>query len=663
MTFFEQQHQARQETRKLVFLFALAVIAIVVAVNLAMALVWTFKFGAHHGFMRNYPKGFFETNTLITLLLIGGGTLIQTFNLRDGGDAVAQMAGGRLVSPATRDLQERRLLNVVEEMALASGIACPKVYLLEQEDAINAFAAGYNPNEAVVAVTRGTLNRLTRDELQGVVGHEFSHILNGDMRLNVHLIGVLFGIQMIAGFGQQLMNFGSSFWDVRDRNDKGPPWHLVLIVTGLVLFVVGYIGIFFGRLIKSAVSRQREFLADASAVQFTRNPDGIGGALRKIGGLTDGKKIGSQINHANAEQLSHLFLGSARPNLLDGWFATHPPLTERLRRIYGRSMGPLEAPELAVPYAEHSERLADLPFSAAGFAAAGDAVAIQTPTTTGTPTPSLEFGNSSGTKSPLTPQLDGAVRDPVAACAVIYALLLGSDTERDQQLAVLKKEAEQQAALTTYLAESIAQLPLSARLPLVDLAMPALRQLKQPERDKLLAIVDQLIAADNRITLAEFVLQTILARRLRPRAGRLVQIKFNRLAELKSDIAVLLSLVAHVCVPSTSANAGEARIAAFLRSAQLCPELDIAAKDYCDGAGLSFPRVRQALDNANRLAPLAKPQLVKALLAVADNGSADGGQLDIASADILRAICAGIEAPIPPAVAATYHAYPWQFDN
>jgi len=230
MTFFEQQHQARQETRKLVFLFALAVIAIVLAVNLAMALLWNFKFGGHHEVLRSYPKGFFAINTLITLALIGGGTLIQTFNLRDGGDAVALMAGGRLIAPASGDLQERRLLNVVEEMALASGIACPKVYLLEHEDAINAFAAGYNQNEAVVAVTRGTLNRLTRDELQGVVGHEFSHILNGDMRLNVHLIGVLFGIQMIAGFGQQLMNIGR--FSGSSRDDKGPPWQLVMLFAG-----------------------------------------------------------------------------------------------------------------------------------------------------------------------------------------------------------------------------------------------------------------------------------------------------------------------------------------------------------------------------------------------------------------------------------------------
>ncbi|HWW05629.1 M48 family metallopeptidase [Collimonas sp.] len=658
MTFFEQQHQARQETRKLVFLFVLAVIAIVVAVNLAMALLWTFKFGSHHGVLRQYPKGFFETNTLLTLLLIGGGTLIQTFNLRDGGDAVAQMAGGRIVSPASGDLQERRLLNVVEEMALASGIACPKVYLLEQEDTINAFAAGYNQNEAVVAVTRGTLTRLTRDELQGVVGHEFSHILNGDMRLNIHLIGVLFGIQMIAGFGQQLMGVGR-YWSSRD--DKGPPWQLVLLAAGLMLYAVGYIGIFFGRLIKSAVSRQREFLADASAVQFTRNPEGIGGALRKIGGLTDGKKIGSQINHPNAEQLSHLFLGSARPNLLSGWFATHPPLTERLKRIYGRSMSPLEAPELATPYAASVERMPDLPFSTAAIAglAAAAATPMSSSTTVGQPTPSLEFGNSSGSKSLLSPQLDGAVRDPVAACSVVYALLLGEGAERATQLALLNQEAPQQAALTTYLAESIAQLPLSARLPLIDLAAPALRQLAQPERDKMLALADQLIAADNRITLAEFVLQTILTRRLAPRAGRLVPIKFNRLSELSSDVAVLLSLVAHVAVAASHADAIAARLTAFLRGTQACPELKLAAQDYCDGASLGFARVRLALDHANQLAPLAKPQLVKALLAVAN----DGAELQIGSADILRAICAGIEAPIPPAVAATYHAYPWQFDN
>ena len=224
MNFFKHQDDARRQTRKLVILFVLALIAIVIVVNLAMMLIWGVSplGGSNH--QSTYPRGFFILNTVVTVGLILGGTLIETYNLRDGGDAVAKMAGGRLVAPGSRDPKERRLLNVVEEMALASGVACPKVYVLDREEAINAFAAGYNPNQAVVAVTQGTLNRLTRDELQGVIGHEFSHILNGDMRLNVRLIGVLFGLQMIAGFGQHLIDFGRHFSSARSRvrGDKGP---------------------------------------------------------------------------------------------------------------------------------------------------------------------------------------------------------------------------------------------------------------------------------------------------------------------------------------------------------------------------------------------------------------------------------------------------------
>ncbi|MGB7481713.1 MAG: M48 family metallopeptidase, partial [Burkholderiaceae bacterium] len=362
MDFFGQQEQARRQSRTLVLLFALAVILIVVCVNLALALLWIWANGEPLSAAHQYPRGFFATNTVVTVALIGTGTLIQSWNLRDGGDAVARMAGGRPVAPATTEPSERRLLNVVEEMALASGIACPRVYLLDKEEAINAFAAGHTPNQAAIAVTRGAVTRLSRDELQGVVAHEFSHILNGDMRLNVNLIGVLFGIQMIAGFGRTLMDFGARVWARRGRDEKGPPLQLVLMAVGAVLFVIGYIGIFFGRLIKAGVSRQREFLADASAVQFTRNPDGIGGALRKIGGLGRKGGLGSRIGHPNAEQLSHLFLGAALPRFAHGWLATHPPLAERLRRIYGRVMEPLDAPEIA-PEAPASEpMLPDIPY-------------------------------------------------------------------------------------------------------------------------------------------------------------------------------------------------------------------------------------------------------------------------------------------------------------
>lgn len=655
MDFFGQQEQARRQTRTLVILFVLAVFAIVAAVNIVAALLWLWAQGGGSYAAARYPHGFFFANTGITIALIAGGTWIEIFNLRDGGDAVAQMAGGRLVSPATRDLQERRLLNVVEEMALASGIACPKVYVLDREESINAFAAGYNPNEAVVAVTQGTLRRLTRDELQGVVGHEFSHILNGDMRLNVRLIGVLFGIQMVNSFGRHLLDFASrvslSDGRSRSRDDRGPSLQAILFVLGVALVVIGYIGVFFGRLIKAAVSRQREFLADASAVQFTRNPDGIGGALRKIGGLSRKEPAASRIHHPNAEQLSHLFLSAVRPSLLSGFLATHPPIPERLRRIYGKSVELLDAPERKEP-ASGGDALPDIPYLAPGLTATSDVspVNIATSTATSASTPSIAFGRSIVQQARLSPELDSAVHDPQAACALVYALLLEREVQPNPQRELVQRQMPQQAAFIVYLADAVAQLPKGARLPLLDLAMPALRELSQGERAHMLTMVDQLIAADNKVTLAEFVLQTVLTRRLSARAGRAVPVKYSTLAALKAECAILLSLVAQIVARTERAPVPQASLAAFLRGAALLPELGLAAADLRTAADIGFGTVRQALDRGNQLAPLVKPALIKALTATAGTQET----LPIELADVLRAICAALEAPLPPAVADAY---------
>jgi len=651
MNFFEQQDHARRQTRTLVILFILAVLAIVAAVNLAMMLIWNWSHGGNASGSFAYPRGFFLTNTLVTVGLIAGGTLVEMFNLREGGDAVAKMAGGRLVPPASTDPQERRLLNVVEEMALASGIACPKVYLLDQEESINAFAAGYNPNEAVVAVTRGTLARLTRDELQGVVAHEFSHILNGDMRLNIRLIGLLFGIQMLAGFGQQLMSIGSRVWFVRGRgrDDKGPPAQLVLLAVGFALLAIGYIGIVFGRLIKAAVSRQREFLADASAVQFTRNPDGIGGALRKIGGLSRTMRLGSRIHHPNAEQLSRLFLGAPKPGLADGLLATHPPIAERLRRIYGRNVELLDAPEMEEAYPQPAPTLPDIPYTTRGFSDAPTAPTA--PAAPAAPAASwVSFGHSGGQAGALAAELDSAVRQPHSATAVVYALLLG-DAERDAQLALLAREAPAQAQLSAQLAAVLQRMPKSARLPLLDLAMPALRQLPQYQRNVLLTVVDRLIAADNRMSLAEFVLQSVLTRRLDQRAGRPVPVRYPRLQAMAADCALLLSLVAHVAARPSGREPG----ALFAAGAARCPELGLTAADLLEVGTIDFARVSGALDRGQQLAPLAKPALIKALLTAA--GESD--PMPVAVADLLRAICSAIDAPVPPAVAATYVEHQW----
>ena len=635
MDFFQHQDHARRQTRTLVVLFALAVIAIVAAVNGALALAWSWTTTGHVLGMRDYPRGFFATNTVVTLALIAGGTLIEMFNLRDGGDAVAKMAGGRPVSPATIDLYERRLLNVVEEMALASGIACPRVYVLEREEAINAFAAGYNRDEAVITVTRGALTRLTRDELQGTVAHEFSHILNGDMRLNIRLIGLLFGIQMIAGFGQHIIDFSTHTWSARERSERRPSLRLVLLATGVALLAIGYIGVLFGRLIKAAVSRQREFLADASAVQFTRNPDGIGGALRKIGGLSRPLAPGSRIVHPNAEQLSHLFLGAPKTSLLSGIFATHPALEERLQRIFGHKIDMLDAPELAAPPAV-ADTLPDIPYAA-----------VDTPGAQW-----LAFGNSGQEQGALPPGLDSALRDPQAASALVCALLLGCGEERAVQIAILEREAPHHAALAPTLADAIARLPRSARLPLLDQAMPALKQLLPADRVVLLATADRLIAADNKLTLAEFVLQTVLVRRLDTHAGRATPGRYADLPALRQDCTVLLSLVAHVAAPAAKRDAREL----FARAAAGCPQAGLSSAEPLPVATIDYERVKAALDRAHRLAPLAKPALIKMLLAAA--GDAD--PMPLAVADLLRAICAALEAPVPPAVAKTYTTSHWK---
>lgn len=671
MNFFEHQAQAHKESKKLLFLFVLAVIAIVLAVNGTLALLWIWMKGQIGTGIYTYPRGFFFTNTAVTLLFIGGGMLFEMSRLKDGGDAVARMAGGRLVQPDSRDIQERRLLNIVEEMALAAGMACPRVYVMDEEDAINAFAAGYHQNEAVVAVTRGSLTRLSRDELQGVIAHEFSHILNGDMRMNIKLIGVLFGIQMLAGFGQHLMEWGARFSGSRSRDEKGPSIQLILFVFGLALFVIGYIGIFFGRLIKSAVSRQREFLADASAVQFTRNPDGIGGALRKIGGLTRSNQCGSRIKNPNAEQLSHMFLGAARPNLLSGLFATHPPLSERLQRLYGRNIELLDASELP-PEMELDEHTVSMGFAAGDGTNAGSSSTGLTVSPLGfhpeygyqtAPASSANnFSDNAAKLSPAKPspakqeaptatipaELVQAARDPKAASALVYGLLLDrrDPASFEIQLAILRQALPQQCALVSLLHETLEKLAVSLHLPILDLATPALKLLDAEQRQQIMGISARLIAADQKVSQAEFVLQTILQRRLNPKSGRDVGVKYTGLVQLQAETALMISLMA------TTEFSAEHAPQAFVKASNSMPELHLQVAQFVARDQLDFFVVKQALDKFQQLAPLAKPFLIRLML------QASGNPLSADGADLLRSICAALDAPVPDVVSASYAERP-----
>lgn len=322
MDFFQQQDKARKSSKVLVVYFAVAVASIVVSVYLASLFIF---YGAQSQSETAGPAPslalwdpqLFLFVTLGTLGVVLIGSLYKTAALAKGGSAVAESLGGRLVDSTTTDPDERKLRNVIEEMAIAAGVPVPKIYVLDDEKGINAFAAGHSTGDAAIGVTRGCMTLLSRDELQGVIGHEFSHILNGDMRLNLRLMGIIFGILCLAVIGRVLLYSRS-----RDRREKNP-----LMFLGIALVIAGGIGVFFGRLIQAALSRQREFLADASSVQFTRNPAGLSGALQKIGGA------GSRVESAHAGEASHMFFGNALSKPLLGAMATHPPLSERIRAI------------------------------------------------------------------------------------------------------------------------------------------------------------------------------------------------------------------------------------------------------------------------------------------------------------------------------------------
>jgi len=637
----------------LIVLFVLALIGVVIAVNTAGAFIYLSAAG-HRGIFgpaTTLPNGFFLTNTAIVLLLVGGGTWFEMSRLAAGGEVVAKMAGGRLIDPGTRDLLERRFVNVVEEMAIAAGIPVPRVYVLDNESTINAFAAGNSVNDAIVAVTRGTLTRLTRDELQGVVGHEFSHVLNGDMRLNLRLIGVLFGLLMIAMFGRFMMEMGRG-----SRSDRGAG---PLLIAGIALWIIGYIGVFFGRLIKAGVSRQREFLADASAVQFTRNPDGIGGALRKIGGLSEEVGLGTEIQHPNAEALSHLFLGAARSTFVSGLFATHPPLAERVQRIYGRAMDFLPAPEQplaaalgAAGFGRGATDQAELPpleftpgvgnfVSPVGSMVAGTSAAPRNMSAAiGVVTQTGRDAATSLTQRLDEPALRAAVEDTTAAQMLVFGLLLDKDRAvGDQQRRVLA-EAFGEAAVQSvdgYYA-LVQKLPPGARLPLLDRVMPTLRRLPQSAAQRLLMLAHTFIAADGRVTLAEFLLYTVLKRRLGPNAARAVPVRYRAVAEVRSEAALVLSLIANVRLPDAPARAFNAGLA-------LLPGVEAQCIAQ---AGISLDAVAAALEKLNQLAPLVKPAYIKACTAVAFVD----GETNWRAASCLRTICIALDSPLPPQVIA-----------
>ncbi|WP_445633404.1 Transcriptional regulator [Nostoc sp. DSM 114161] len=615
MNFFEHQDRARQNTQKLIGLFSLSIAVTIVAIYIAT--LFLFRMAPRIW----WHSGLFLCVAGITIIAIAVGSVYKIACLREGGSVIAQELGGRLLLPETADEQGRQLLNIVEEMAIASGISVPEVYLLERETSINAFAAGFTPNDAVIGVTRGTLQHLNRDELQGVIGHEFSHILNGDMRLNLRLVGLLHGILFIYLTGELL-------WRLRggSREDKGLP----LWAFGLALMAIGGIGLLCGRLIKAAVSRQREFLADASAVQFTRNPNGLTGVFQKL------QQMDSRLISPGAEAASHMFFGNAlNPSFWEDMFSTHPPLAERIRRVGGVNVSNL-------PTMPSRHRIGSQESLAMGFAGGTDATPQQIVNQVGTVAPE-HFTHAQGLLSQLPESLRLSVREQGSAMAIAFALAL--DTEnlevQERQIAWLREvQPTELVEKTLELSSEISQLDPSIRLPLVDLTVPALRQNSAKECQRLCKCVHGLVKAKGNLSLWDFVLQLILWHRLQPciNPTSAITVEFTTIEQIWPDSILILSTLARVGHTEPDAIAYAFRSGVFRlpkAGEQEKPDTPVPC---------NFSELKKSIERLQ----LASPKLKQAIIDACAHTVLLDNKVTPSEADLLRAIAMTLDCPIPP---------------
>ena len=633
MDFFESQDQARRNTRNLVLLFLAAVVVLVALTNLLLYFVMRVDMTLQGLFgYREYDLEMFAWISGAVVVVIAGASLYRIRSLKRGGEAVAEMMGGELLVDHEGDVARRRLLNVVEEMAIASGTPVPPVYLI-RDRAINAFAAGYSASDAVIGITEGAVEQLDRDQLQGVIAHEFSHILNGDMRLNINLMGVLFGILAIAVVGRGLAT-GSDTRRSTSRSRSGG----FLVLVGVGLMLIGYVGKFFGSLIKAAVSRQREFLADASAVQFTRNPDGIAGALKRIGGYVDG----SEVHLAGGDEISHMFFADGLKKAWFGAMATHPPLEDRILRIEPRWNGRflIEAPIEARPAAAPNEP--ELDTGVAGFQplqfvdeAPGATVDELVDAVGEVPQSAIETAQKVIAATP--PDLLTAARQPYSARAVVYLLLLDtSDEVRAGQLSHLEGHAD--FGVFDALQPMLAHVPVppALRMPLLEIAVGTLRQLSDSQYRQFLSNMSAMIRADGRMGLSEWVVQAYIRRNLKDVFEGVDETRRDRhLRALKPDIQVILSLLSYAEGRATVAPEQKYRLG--MESLEMdAPHLGKKA--------VGFKQLNRSLDRLRTLQPLRMPKFLKACALVA----AADGRVTVTERELIRVIADTLDCPMPP---------------
>jgi len=642
MNFFESQDRVSRNTTLLVVLFVLAVVALIIMTNVLIVIVFGFidsqQLRDGETLTRQMDwKTFAAVGAGVSVVVLAG-SLYKIMALSAGGKVVAESLSGQLIARNTQDLNQRKLLDVVEEMAIASGTPAPPVYLLANERGINAFAAGLSPRDAVIGVTQGAIERLSREQLQGVIAHEFSHIFNGDMRLNIRLMGALNGILILGMLGYYLL-YSASFSGRRRGNDKGGGGILALAIG---LMAIGFAGTFFGALIRAAVSRQREYLADASAVQFTRNPNGIAGALKRIGGL----EAGSRVENPGAPEVSHAFFAQGISGFMQMLSATHPPLAKRILRIDPQWDGKFDssdrpdAARVEVQAGEAKTMTRQAAVNKVGAFAAGAAVAdvMTAMDRIGNPKQeAVDYVRSLLSELPVV--IKEAAREPHGARAIIYSMLLDKGQKvRARQLKQLQDYADPDVyALTLTLTPRMDDLDIKFRLPVIDIAIPALKQLSLSQYKSFRGNLIALIEMDSRVDLLEWSLQKILFRHLDGQFFKPAPMKarYSDPGRLKKEIELVLSVMARAGAQDQSEVEG-----AFGASVQALESSGLAllAKDQIRIADLDL-----ALGKLDQLKPLAKYRLLKACVASIWHDQ----RATAVEVELFRVFAAVLDCPVP----------------
>ncbi|HET8938704.1 MAG TPA: M48 family metalloprotease [Polyangiales bacterium] len=609
--FFEQQAIAQRRTRLLLLCMLLSVVALG---SVPFAVLSALRALLRLSAAPLWPL--FAWSVGITAALIAIAGLFRTLSLREGGSCIAEMLDARLVSGQPQDALDRRLLNVVAEMALAAGIPVPQVYVLDREPGINGFAAGWDLGDSVICVTRGCLHKLTRNELQGVVAHEFSHLMHGDARLNLRLMGAVFGMVSLGLLGRHLMR-GSNWGERKDGS---------MIVIGGSLALIGALGGLLGNLVKSAVSRQREYLADASAVQFTRHPDGIARALKKIGGYV----LGARLSSVRVEELEHFFLEETGGGSSWAWLTTHPPLRERIRRLDPSFDGQFIEPAEGLAEAVADVELTPLPAAAA----------LLPPLTAARVMPLIGTSQAEPATPELPAGLKQAAENSFSACGLTLAMLVSAD----RQVALRQAAQILEIAGPTLLSEAqrlhpaVREASRLERLTLATLAAPALRALSRDQKNMQKRCVAALIAEDGATSIFELVLSYMLSahwqkRHLPKRAAGL--------ANLKPAVQLVLSCLAH-----TGASFDDSATSAFQAASARLPDLDLSLLPQHPRLLSGFTT---ALDELQVLRPTARAALIEACAhAVVADSRVTEDELTL-----LRAVCLALDAPLPPLEART----------